>query len=323
MIRTARDDAAAFVQLLREYLVAYTDLAALFNGRSPDEISFASVRALVEDDNESVLYRLKERSHQLFRSDGLHPSESVRREALFDLAIGSLFHEAMKLRESLYQREVYAPRIARLKAAASDDADELFVEFERILGKSVARLDEVIAEVRILLAQTRDQLRRLLIERSADRVVTRFLLRRRESVNAIFPEGFEGLIEAMHGDLTIGLVEASRSLLESAYFIEAGQTLREASRQPGAHRSEVEALLFYAEGMQAFLDGDYGTSLQTLEDWVEAGVPNDEPGFARLAASAVSRLGRLVEDDEAGQAFAAQAKELQLRLEAAPSGPSS
>jgi len=316
-MRTAHADASDFVQLLREFLVVYREFNALFDGRSPDEISFASVRALVGDDNQSVLYRLKEHSHSLFRADGGHHSKSVRREALFDLAIGSLFHEAMKLRESLYQREVYAPRLATLKAADDDDGDELLVEFERILGKAASRLGEVVAEIRILLAQTRDQLRRLLVERAGERVVTRYLLRKREEVSATFPEGFDGLIEAMHGDVGTGLVEAARSLLESAYFIEAGQTLREAEKYSSDLQIDIRGLQLYAEGMQAFLDGDYPTSLSTLEGWVDSGGADQERDFTRLAASALSRLDRLVSGDSEGEACAAQAKELQLRLESA------
>ena len=320
-MRTAHEDASDFVQLLREFLDAYQELTTLFGGCSPDGISFASVRRLVGDDNDSVLYRLKERSHSLFRSAGDHRSKSMRREALFDLSIGSLFHESMKLRESLYQREVYAPRLASLKAASDDDDDELLIEFERILGKGAARLNDVVAEIRILLAQTRDQLRRLLVERAAERVVTRFLLRRRESVSAIFSEGFEGLVEAMHGDVRTGLVEASRSLVESAYFVEAVQTLGEASRcegsSEGLHASdgEIQSLQRYSEGMQAFLDGDYATSLDTLEHWVDSGGPARERDFARLAASALSRLERLVSPDEEGEAFSMRAKQLQLRIE--------
>jgi hypothetical protein len=309
------DDAAEFVQLMREFLVAYAGLTALFDSPSADEISFASVRALVGDDNHSVLYRLKERSHALFRSDGEHRSQAVRREALFDLAVGSLFHEAMKLREGLYQREVYAPRAALLREASSDDADDLFVEFERILGKGVSGLNEVVAEVRILLAQTRDQLRRLLIERAGDRIVTRFLLQRRDAVSRTFPEGFDGLIEAMHGDVVSGLVEAGRSQLESAYFVEASQTLREASRRAGSGCQEIDLLMLYADGMQAFLDGDYQACLSSLDAWLEGGASTQEQEFARLAASALSRLDRLVEDDEDGGALAARAKDLQLRLE--------
>ena len=221
----------------------------------------------------------------------------------------------MKLREILYEHEVYAPRLASLKAASDEEADDLFIEFERILGRGAARRNEVVAEIRILLAQTRDQLRRLLIERAAERVVTRFLLRRRDAVSATFPEGFDGLIEAMHGEVATGLIEAARSLLGSAYFVEANQALREAARRTSVAHPEIQGLLLYAEGMQAFLDGDYETSLTTLEDWVDAGAQEQERDFARLAASALSRLERLVSLDEVGEAYSTRSKELQLRLE--------
>lgn len=316
-----RSNSAEFVQLVREFLSAHAELSALFAAHAPDEIPFADVLALVGGDDHSVLYRLKEGSHQLFREDGEAVSAAVRREAIFDLAVGSLFHEAMKLRECLYQCEFYAPRIAALREVTEDDESaELFLEFERILDKSTSRLHEVVAEVRILLAQTRDQLRRLLVERGGDRVVTRFLLGRRELVEATFPEGLEGLLEAMHGSPVNGFVEASRSLLESAYFVEATRTLREAARYPEAPRAELDQLLRYAEGMQAFLDGDYPASLSALEAWVDSGAHGVERDFARLAASALSRIGRLVVDDDDAEAIAASAKELQLQLEATSVG---
>jgi hypothetical protein len=307
-------DVSNFVQLLREFLTAHAELRGIFAEYSEDKIPFAKIRALVGDDDRAVLYRLKEKSHALFRAHGL-ATRAVRREALFDLAVGSLFHEAMKLRESLYQREVYAPRVASLREAADEEADELFEEFGRILDNSVSRLGEVISEVRALLVQTRDQLRRLLVERAGDRFVTRCLLSRREQVDATFPEGFMGVLEAMHGNTVTGLVEGARALLESAYFVEAAAALREAAEDPNAPRAELEQLGLYAKGMQAFLDGNYTTSIATLEAWANLGADDQEREFSRLAASVLGRVGRLVEDGEEGSAIVDSAKQLQLRLE--------
>lgn len=307
-------DVSNFVQLLREFLTAHTELRGIFSEYSEDKIPFAKIRALVGDDDRAVLYRLKEKSHALFRAHGI-ATRAVRREALFDLAVGSLFHEAMKLRETLYQREVYAPRVASLREAADEESDELFKEFDRILENSVSRLGEVVSEVRALLDQTRDQLRRLLIERSGDRVVTRCLLSRREQVDAAFPEGFMGVLEAMHGNTVTGLVEGARALLESAYFVEASAALREAGQDPDAPCAELEQLRLYADGMQAFLNGDYTTSIATLGAWADLGANDHERDFAGLAASVLGRVGRLVEDDQDGDAIVDSAKQLQLRLE--------
>jgi hypothetical protein len=309
-------DRSQFVQLLREYVTAHAELRGLFATYEDESIPFARIRALVGDDDRAVLYRLKQKSHALFRPHGL-ATRAVRREALFDLAIGSLFHEAMKLRETLYQKEVYAPRVASLRAAADDESDALFEEFDRILDASIARLDDVVAEVRALLEQTRDQLRRLLVARADDRRVTRCLLSRRVQVDATFPEGFRGLLERMHGDTVTGLVAGARALLESAYFLDASATLREAGRESGAPRDEIEQLTLYAQGMQAVLDGAYARAITTLELWADVGAPEHEPGFAGLAAAVLGRLEPLVEDEEDRIDLVSSAKRLQVRLEAA------
>ncbi|MFO0690777.1 MAG: hypothetical protein U0900_18905 [Myxococcota bacterium] len=317
MSAASRDPAgrsADFVQLLREFLSGYAAFAELFARHGPHEIPFARIRELVGDDEGAVLFRMKEKSHALFRTDE-YGSEVVRHEALFDLALGSLFHEAMKLRESLYQREVYGPRVAQLRDAADEQSEALIVEFDRILGKSVARLDEVVAEVRVLLAQTRDQLRRLLLERAGDRRVTRCLLSRKEQVDAAFGEGLDGLLKAMHGNTATGLVEGARALLESAYYVEALATLRRARGEAEAPLQEIHQLELYAEGMQAVLDGRYATSIETLTAWVEADGHLLEREFARLASAVLGRLGPLLRDDADSAAWTARARALQQRME--------
>ncbi|MFK7895083.1 MAG: hypothetical protein AB8G23_04560 [Myxococcota bacterium] len=303
-----------FVQLLRQFLSAYTALSEVFAGYPETAVRFDSVRGLAGDDERSVLYRLKEKSHALFRTDEFSTA-SVRREALFDLAVGSLFHEVMKLRELLYQREVYAPRVDSLRRASDAESEALFVEFDRIFQRSETRSGEVISEVRILLAQSRDQVRELLVERASVGAVTRCLLSRREEVEAAFPEGFEGLLQAMHGNAATGLVQAARSLLESAYFVEAAKTLREAERNHGAKCLETDALLRYAEGMQAVLDEEYATCVAALESWIDLKGPRSEPAFSALAQAVLGRLGGLVEDSSAVELIPAKAKELILRLE--------
>ena len=308
--------ASDFLQLLREFLVAHERLTAVLHDLDRDAPSFEAIRLLVGDDQDSVLFRLKEKSHALFRTDQ-YASAAVRREALFDLAVGSLFHESMNLRESLYQREVYGPRVASLREAAGDEAAALFAEFDRILERSSARLIEVVIEVRDLLIQTRDQFRELIIERSGERGVTRILLNRREQVDAAFPGGFAGLMESMHGDLATGLYEAAHSLVDSAYFVEARTTLREARLRSVAPRPEIDQLDRYAEGMQAFLDGEYPASIAALEAWVDLGAQDHERELARRAAVTLGRLGRLVDNDAQGAEVVDLAKQLQLRLEAA------
>ncbi len=312
--RDAVKHSSDFVELLREFLTASAELAVALEDEAA--LGFDSLARAVGDDPASSLFRLKERSHALFRSDGLS-SEAVRREVLFDLTVGALFHAAMKLRESLYQRDVYAPRLASLRAATDGDPDALFSEFEGLLERSAGRVDEGLSEVRILLAQTREQFHRMLVERADERGVVRCLLQRRALVDQTFRGGFDDLLAEMYGDVASGLVEAARALLHSAYFVEATKVLREAAREAKAPRAEIDQLERYAEGMQAFLDGDYASSIAALEAWADLGGPVEVRRFARRAASALSRVGRLVDNDAEGAAIVDAAKQLQARLESA------
>ena len=109
---------SGLVDTLREYLEVHERLVELFARFRSGGLAFDSVRDLCDDSPNSPLFRLKERCHALFR-DGERSDAPVRREALFDLAVGSLFHEAMKFRENFYQLVVYAPKVRSLREAGA------------------------------------------------------------------------------------------------------------------------------------------------------------------------------------------------------------
>ena len=236
----------------------------------------------------------------------------VRPEALFDLAIGSLFHEAMKFRESLYQRDIYGPKVRALRSASGPEVGPLFHEFERILDGVRARLDESLQEAETLLLQTAGQFRLLLEAHSGNGFVTRYLIENRELVDEVLPDGLEALLEQIHGSPGIAFARAARSYLESGFFGEARRALVEAMDRVGS-REELSRLFSYAKGMQAYLEGHYGEALDSLSKWVDAAPPRDEEGFADLAFAAVSRVGQLV-DKESGEALRVAAAELSERL---------
>ena len=148
------------VDIVREFLLAHRLLRRLFERHRSGELRFEDVQALAGDTEASVLFRLKERCHALFRAGGF--DDGLPRVALFDLAVGSLFHEAMKLRENFYQLEVYAPKVEAARRDAESGTEGLFEEFARILAASRDRLAEAFAESEALLEQTRRQFRVLL-----------------------------------------------------------------------------------------------------------------------------------------------------------------
>lgn len=294
---------SALVGIVRDFLRARRKLDALAELRSRGELRFADVEGFVGDDERSVLYRLKEHCHALFRTP-LAGTAPVRMGELFDLAVGSLFHEAMKLRENVYQQEVYAPRVESLRRSAGDDADSLILEFEKIIGSAGERVIETFDETRALFELTLAPLRRLLVDHRETGHLTRFLVEHRETVSEVFPEGLEDLLVLVHGSLEAAYGAAIHSYLESAHFEKARELIGSAGERctlPG----EFEALAEYASGMVAFLGGDYGASLDHLEAWVSTAVETGdvspcrerERGYVDLAHGAVARLPKIADSE--------------------------
>ncbi len=286
---------ASLVDILREFLTAHEQLDAIADRFKRDELAFSHLQEFVGDGEKSVLFRLKEKCHALFRPEAGGAEIARPREALFDLAIGSLFHEAMKFREDFYQREVYGPRVRSLQAEAGAQADGLFREFERILSAVSARLENGLAETQSLMAQSWDQLRVLLSEQGAEGFVTRFLVERGDTLDRLGP-GLEALLAAIHGDAASGYVVAGRSYLASGHYESAQRVLARALER-GGDRDQIAQLSAYARGMAAYLAGNYPESLVGLNEWVESGSAGDD-ALVNLAHSAVSSLARLVEGDD-------------------------
>ena len=238
--------------------------------------------------------------------------------ALLDLAVGSLFHEAMKLRENLYQQERYGPRVEALRAQNDTESVELFDEFEKILATSAASLEESVAEVDRLVAQIRKQLLRLLIEHGRNGRVARCLYESADDVAAVYREGLDALFVRIFGDAVTGYLAAADSYLESAYYSDALAVLAEAGRRAPADE-EVHRAALYAEGMQAFFSRDYARSVARLSDWLDADPAVAETDRVRLALAGTSHVERLPVGDEAAEVIA-RAAELSKRLRALPTG---
>ncbi|MGI9430646.1 MAG: hypothetical protein ACR2PQ_00435 [Myxococcota bacterium] len=311
--------APAFVDVVRDFLAGHRALERLAHRWQAGELEFGEVQALVGDgDEESVLFRLKERCHGLFRSRA--GDASVAREELFDLAVGALFHECMKFRENFYQLSVYGPKVRSLHATGGARGVDgaLFREFEKILAASQVRLEEALQEALILLGQTRAELEALLRERPSEGLLARFLVGHRDDVESVFPQGLDRLLAELHGSPSNGYELAGRSLLGSGYYREAAAAFEAA--KAGAEAAEASPLLAYAEGMQAFSERDYPTAIAQLDVWLQNGEGAADPALAALALTAISRIGQLV--DDAGRAAlgdAATALAERIRPLSAPS----
>ena len=288
---------AALVDIVREFLTAHQLVRRLFDRYRSGTLGFAELAELVGDDEASVLFRLKERCHTLFRAEEGGERVPGHREALFDLAVGSLFHEAMSFRENYYQREVYGPRMRALRSEAGAEAEALFGEFERILEAVSERLSSGLHEVEGLTDRTRDQLVVLLGDHAENGHLARYLIENEETVGRVFESGLEALLTGIHGSAERGYERAALSYLRSGYYDEAVVAFDEAMRR-GGDAAQLEPIAAYAHGMRAYLEGDYATSIDRLRAWGEAASLRSDDLLTSVAVAALSRIGKLLDGEE-------------------------
>ena len=313
------DSTPGLVDTVRDFLEVHRALGSVFSRYRRGELRFEEVRTLFSDDEGSPLFRLKERCHALFRDGADAGRIAGNREMLFDLAVGSLFHEAMKFRESFYQREVYGPRVRALHEEAGTEAEALFHEFEKILSMVSVRLEEGLAETEALLAHTAEQLVVLAGQHREHGHLARFLIERGSEVEEVFGQDLDSLFVTIYGNAAEGFVVAGRSYLKSGYYEESEQALAQALSR-GGDREELEAASSYARGMAAYLRGDYGASVEQLAAWADTD-PRPELVMAELAAGALSKIHQLaVGDDKESVVAAASRLATRLSESAAPAG---
>lgn len=306
---------SGLVEIAQEFLLAYRRTREVAALHASGELSFEVVRGWAGDDDSSALFRLKQRCHassRVVEAEATDAEGALERQALFDLTVGALFHEAMRFRENFYQREIYGPRIRKLKGVSEEEV-ELIREFERILSGASARLDEALHETEALLAQARRQFLGLLRLNAADGLLARLLIENAGYVALVFDDGLEGLLAEVYGGVAEGHAVAARSYLDSGHFPEAAAMLGQARAQGGDDPAWLR-LAEYAQAMTAYLEGSYGVSVAALERWLDREPGADEAAYAALALDAVSHLGKLVPDEERDRLGRA-ADELMARLQ--------
>ncbi|HTF36406.1 MAG TPA: hypothetical protein VK714_22205 [Myxococcota bacterium] len=312
-----QSEASVLVDILRAFLLADQSMRRIFARYREGVLTFDEVQRLVGDDERSVLFRLKERCHALFRGSDHAPGIAMQREALFDLAVGSLFHEAMKFRENLYQRTVYGPKVRALRSQSGAEADGIFEEFEKILAAAAVRLDEALHETEALLVHTRAQFRALLAAHPENVLVARFLVEGRALVEEVLGDELDDVLASIHGTAVLGYARAARSYLESGFFAPARRALAEAlARDPG--RADLLPLAAYAEGMDRYVEGEHRAAVTCLTEWVDAESAAAEPGLSNLAYAAVCGIAQRAREASGGEcdpALATSATALAERLQ--------
>ncbi|MEE9515137.1 MAG: hypothetical protein V3V54_03810, partial [Candidatus Brocadiales bacterium] len=226
-------------------------------------LRFDAVQELVDDKGHSMLFNVKKNCQTLFRNN----DHSTEREMLFDLAIGSIFHEAMTIRENCYQLEVYMPKLYKLKQKASKTPLEkrFLREENHILMRAKKRLAEELKETNTLIINTLEQLKDLITGYRENGLLVRFLLEEEGLVEEAFgKESLDGILSSMYkGGRQEAFLVAAKSYHKSGFNKKA----KEMTDKALAIRSDddIRFLHLFYSGMNDYYERDFSGALENFK----------------------------------------------------------
>jgi hypothetical protein len=298
-------------QILRDFMEAYGLSAEVGARLRAGDLDFARVNRLVGESEESALFRLKEECHALFRFDKESSESELQAEELFDLAVGALFHEAMKFREGYYLTTSYGPRLESMMSEerATGPLAEAFL---RVIEAGRQRMLESEVEMAELFDETRDQLAILLRQLPGSGAVARSLLEDPERTCEVFGSELQDLLESIYSDVAAGYQLAVEDLIENGHYAEATELMeREDTREADIDDSEA---LRFAGAMERYFAGESEAALETLSQWVKDGAPGND--HWRLATA---RVLEAMTENESDVVLAEHARGLLEELRKIPS----
>ncbi len=287
-------------QIVRDFMEAYVLSAEIGAHLRGGDLDFAWVSRLVGESEESALFRLKEETHALFRFDVESSESELQAEELFDLAVGALFHEAMKFREGYYLTTSYGPRLERMIAEGAASGP-LAGAFRNVIEAGRQRMLESEVETSELFDETRDQLAILLRQMTPSGAVARSLVEQPERAQQVFENDLDSVLESIYGASAEAYRLALEDLLENGHFSAASRLL-ERDEVKGVVPL-VEDLRAYAAGMERHFAGEPGPALDLLRGWIEAGARGPD-AWAERARIVLETLANEPESSLAGRARA-------------------
>lgn len=249
------------VEIISDLLRAVVVYREIKDFHRKGKLRFSHVEELIDDRGHSILYRLKENCHSLFRHNNDRSYHDG--EKLLDLAIGSIFHEAMKLRENLYQVEMYRPRYLDIQLKRQPYRRGLLKRFQKIILRAEQGIEEGIADIRALLGDTLDQLTDLIQCYGDNDLLVRFLVTHQKLFVKVY--GRKHLEELFASMFKNGLIQAqwvgALSYLESGYYDMASDLFAKAISL--APKDEKLIFLYeYATGLNAYYNNNYKRALR-------------------------------------------------------------
>ena len=158
------------------------------------QISFSDIAELVGVENHKGLWLLKDRCHQLWR-DGESRFDS--NGFFLDWVVGSLFHEAVKLKENIYMFHFYAPQADEIKQQIIDERMAGDAQCLKFMEGTGAEIRKQMDNLALLCGRANYLLRAMLASQSDNVLLIRYLIERKDVVRELWSESLEELFYDM------------------------------------------------------------------------------------------------------------------------------
>jgi hypothetical protein len=240
--------------LLKEFHGSYSSFLLLYDRYLvSSEVSFAEIEQLVgSESRKGPLWRLKDTCHRLWRQVDVQEEINGR---LLDWVMGSLFHEAMKIKENAYIIQHYRP-LAEKMTCPPDDGERIVcgMEFERLILRTADESSRQMENLSLMLGRANYLLRLLMREQSHNVILLRYLIENEQVVIQLWSESLRELFQDMFsGAPEHGYCAAARSYLTDHWQEQAltayAQALEINARSEEAQRYvlQLKALLHQRE----------------------------------------------------------------------------
>lgn len=190
--------------IFRDFCLSVSELEKQFQRYEKTRcLSFPSLSALLgETSNKGLLWSLKDTAHHFFKQEGHEQSIASRLEWI----IGYLFHECLKITETAYQIQHYAPSLAGLQHKESEVTqakmvtEKLDQSLTVLLRRTAGALHGQIAYARELIDLACSLFCHFLQGEGKNPALARLFFEQEERIQSVFRKRYPDLITAIYGE---------------------------------------------------------------------------------------------------------------------------
>lgn len=182
---------------VKEFIRAHSFFGNLYHTfLSTRKISFEDLEVWVGSETiKGGLWRLKDKCHHLWRQPD--PDADIN-ATLLDWVIGSIFHEAMKLKENIYMVQYYGPQVERMNGNQVPETNRRFwQECQQFIKKTDNDVMSQMEGLGFLFGRGSYILRAMMPGQAHNALLVRFLVENAEAVEHLWGERLEDLLGEM------------------------------------------------------------------------------------------------------------------------------